>query len=80
MLYWNNFFFVSIGAMSFGTSVYIYTTPVLGPNKVRVFIFSVPFLAMAIAIAIFYPEETWNLNIVIGGLLSMSAIYIVNKK
>ena len=75
-----NFFFVSIGAMSFGTSIYMYYTPILGPVKASIFIFSVPFLAMAIAIAIFYPEETWNLNIVIGGLLSMSAIYVVNKK
>ena len=75
-----NFFFVSIGAMSFGTSIYMYYTPILGPVKVSIFIFSVPFLAMAIAIAIFYPEETWNLNIVIGGLVSMSAIYVVNKK
>jgi len=75
-----NFFFVSIGAMSFGTSIYMYYTPILGPVKASIFIFSVPFLAMAIAIAIFYPEETWNLNIIIGGLLSMSAIYVVNKK
>ena len=41
-----NFFFVSIVTMSFGTSVYIYSTPILGPTQSSVFIFSVPFVAV----------------------------------
>lgn len=73
-----NFFLVSIGAMSFGTSVYIYSTPILGPSKASVFIFSVPFLAMLTANIVF--NEIITVNIVIGGLLSLIAIYIVNKK
>ena len=73
-----NFFLVSIGAMSFGTSIYIYSTPILGPSKASVFIFSVPFLAMLTANIVF--KEIITLNIVIGGLLSLIAIYIVNKK
>ena len=73
-----NFFFVSMGAMSFGTSVYIYYTPILGPSKASIFIFSVPFLA--IALAHFFLNEPFTINIVIGGLLSLLAIYIVNRK
>tara|TARA_Y100001970_G_scaffold180503_1_gene219725 strand:+ start:58 stop:927 length:870 start_codon:yes stop_codon:yes gene_type:complete len=73
-----NFFLVSIGAMSFGTSIYIYSTPILGPSKASVFIFSVPFLAMLTANIIF--NEIITVNIIIGGLLSLIAIYIVNKK
>ena len=72
-----NFFFVSVGAMSFGTSIYMYNTPVLGPSKASVFIFSVPFIAMATANI--FLDEVFTLNIVIGGLLSLYAIYIVNK-
>ena len=73
-----NFFFVSIGAMSFGTSIYMYYTPVLGPSKASVFIFSVPFIAMATANI--FLNEAFTINIIIGGLLSLYAIYIVNKK
>ena len=42
-----------------------------------VFIFSVPFVAMGIAYLLL--GEPFTLNIVIGGLLSLLAIYIVNK-
>lgn len=73
-----NFFFVSIGAMSFGTSVYMYSTPILGPAKASVFIFSVPFIA-AITSNIFL-NELITVNIIAGGLLSLMAVYIVNKK
>ena len=73
-----NFFFVSIGAMSFGTSIYMYNTSILGPSKASVFIFSVPFIAMATAYI--FLNEPFTINIIIGGLLSLYAIYIVNKK
>ena len=73
-----NFFFVSIGAMSFGTSIYMYSTPILGPTKASVFIFSVPFIAMGTAYI--FLNEPFTVNIIIGGFLSLLAIYIVNKK
>ena len=73
-----NFFFVSIGAMSFGTSVYMFYTPVLGPSKASIFIFSVPFIAMAFANI--YLNEPFTLNIIIGGLISLYAIFIMNKR
>ena len=72
-----NFFLVSIGAMSFGTSIYIYSTPILGPAKVSVFIFSVPFIAMGTAYLVL--NEPFTIKIVIGGLLSLLSIYIINK-
>ncbi len=73
-----NFFFVSLGAMSFGTSVYMYYTPILGPSKASIFIFSVPFLA--IGLANIFLNEPFTLNIIIGGMISLLAIYIVNRK
>ena len=73
-----NFFFVSLGAMSFGTSIYMYYTPILGPSKASIFIFSVPFLA--IGLANIFLNEPFTLNIIIGGTISLLAIYIVNRK
>jgi len=73
-----NFLIVSLGAMSFGTSVYMYVTPKLGPIKASVFIFSVPFLALATAYM--FLNEQITLNVAIGGLFSLIAIYLVNKK
>ena len=63
--------------MAFGTSIYIYSTPILGPTKASVFIFSAPLIAMITA-AIFL-NEAFTINIMIGGVLSLLAIYIVNK-
>ena len=77
-IFYLNFFLVSIGAMSFGTTIYMYATSYLGPIKASVFIFSVPFIAMATAFI--FLNEPITLNIVIGGLLSLLGIYIINKK
>lgn len=77
-IFYINFFIVSIGAMSFGTSVYMYLTPVMGPKRVSVFIFSVPLLSMTIAYI--FLSEPIKLGTVVGGLISITGIYIVNKK
>ena len=55
----------------------MYSTPILGPTKVSVFIFSVPFIAMGTAYIVL--NEPFTTNVVFGGLLSLLAIYIVNK-
>tara|TARA_B100001758_G_C18184398_1_gene491179 strand:- start:26 stop:724 length:699 start_codon:yes stop_codon:yes gene_type:complete len=73
-----NFLIVSLGAMSFGTSIYLYSTPKLGPIKASAFIFSVPFIALGTA-NIFLGEPITQ-NVVIGGIISLFAIYIINKK
>mgnify|MGYP006100749773 CR=1 FL=1 len=73
-----NFIILSLGAMSFGTSIYLYATPKLGPIKASAFIFSVPFIALGTA-NIFLGESITQ-NVVIGGIISLVAIYIINKK
>ena len=73
-----NFMIVSLGAMSFGTSMYLYTTPKLGPIKASAYIFSVPFIALVTA-NIFLDEPIAS-NVIIGGLISLSAVYLINKK
>ena len=77
MRFYTNFLLVSLGAMSFGTSVYLYATPRLGPIKASAFIFSVPFLALGTANI--FLNEPLSYNVIIGGLLSLLAIYIINK-
>ena len=62
-----NFFLVSVGAMSFGTSIYMFATPRLGPIKASVFIYSVPFLALVTANL--FLDEPITLSVIIGGLL-----------
>ena len=78
MRFYINFLIVSLGAMSFGTSVYMYAIPKLGPIKASVFIFSVPFIALGTAYI--FLNEPITLNVVVGGLLSLVAIYLVNRK
>ena len=77
MKFYTNFLLVSLGAMSFGTSVYIYATPKLGPIKASAFIFSVPFLALGTANIFLNEPLSWN--VIVGGFLSLLAIYIINK-
>jgi len=72
-----NFFFVSIGAMCFGTSVYMYAAPRLGPIQTSVFIFTVPFIAMGTAYLLL--DEALKLEVVAGGFLGILAVYIVNS-
>ena len=76
MRFFINFFFVSIGAMCFGTSVYMYAAPRLGPIQTSVFIFTVPFIAMITAYLIL--NEPIKVKVVIGGLLGILAVYTVN--
>ena len=73
-----NFFFVSIGAMCFGTSVFMYAGPRLGAVQTSVFIFTVPFIAISTANVILGEPITFNL--IIGGLLAIMSVYIVNFK
>ena len=71
-----HFFLVSMGAMSFGTSIYIYATPRLGPIQTSVFIFSVPFIALYTAHLVL--GESITANVVVGGVLSILSIIIIN--
>ena len=73
-----NFFFVSIGAMGFGTSIFMYAGPRLGPVQSSVFIFTVPFIAISTANLIL--AEPVSLNLIIGGLLAIFSVYLVNFK
>jgi len=78
IVFYLNFFLVSIGAMAIGTSIYMYSTSIIGPVKASAFIFTVPFLAATIAFLVLNEQITSNM--VIGGILSLLGVYIVNKQ
>jgi len=73
-----NFFFVSIGAMCFGTSIYMYAGPRLGAVETSVFIFTVPFIA--ISTANIFLGEAITLNLILGGCMAIISVYLVNFK
>ena len=74
-----NFLMLSIGAMSFGTSIYMYSTSIIGPVQSSVFIFTVPAISVLIS-ALTFPEESPTMPIIVGGMLSLIGVIIVNYK
>ena len=70
--------FIVCSAMSFGTSIYIYSAPILGSIRVSAFIFSVPFIA--IITSYFITNEPFSFNVVLGGIMSIFSIYLINFK
>ena len=70
---------LSIGAMSFGTSIYMYSTSIIGPVQSSVFIFTVPAISVLIS-SLTFPEESPTMPIIVGGILSLTGVVIVNYK
>ncbi len=75
-VFWLNMLYISIGAISFATSVYFYASKKLGSNRTSSFTFIVPFTAVT-SCWIFLNEKPTSFTI-IGGLLALIAIYIIN--
>ncbi len=78
LIFWGNLFMVSVGAMSFGTSVFIYSTKTLGPEKTSVFIFTVPVSALLTSMV--FLHEPLDIFVISGGALSIIAVYLINSK
>ena len=72
-----NFFMVSVASMAFGTSIYMYSTTIIGPVKSSAFIFSVPLIALLAAY--FILSEPIYMSTVAGGAICLFSTYIVNK-
>ena len=75
-VFWLNMIYISLGAISFATSVYFYASKKIGSNKASSFTFIVPFTAVT-SCWIFLNEKPTAFTIV-GGLLALIAIYIIN--
>jgi drug/metabolite transporter (DMT)-like permease len=77
-LFWSNLFFSSAIVTSLATTVYFYTTTRLGAEKASSFIFLVP-LAASVSSWLFLEEKILP-HTIIGGMLGISAVYIINRK
>ena len=76
-IFWVNMFFLSAGAMVFGTTVYFLGTTRLGPEKASSFIFMVPVTALLFSVLLI--GERLEVTTMIGGIMTMTAIYLINK-
>ena len=76
-IFWVNMFFLSAGSMVFGTTIYFLGTTRLGPEKASAFIFTVPVTALFFSVLLI--EERLEVTTLIGGIMSMTAVYLINK-
>ena len=77
ILFWGNFVLISVVALGLGTTAYFITTMRLGSDKASSFMFIVPF--SAVLSASFFLGEAIAVTTIIGGLLSTTAVYLINK-
>ena len=76
-IFWVNMFFLSAGAIVFGTTVYFLGTTRLGPEKASAFIFTVPITALFFSVLLI--GERLEVTTMIGGIMTMTAVYLINK-
>jgi len=76
-IFWVNMFFLSVGAMVFGTTVYFLGTTKLGPEKASAFIFMVPVTALFFSVLLI--GERLEITTMVGGIMTMIAVYLINK-
>ena len=76
-IFWVNMFFLSAGAMVFGTTVYFLGTTRLGPEKASAFIFTVPVTALLFSVLLI--GERLEMTTLLGGIMTMTAVYLINK-
>ncbi len=76
MSFWLNLLSISVGAMAFATTAYFIAASRLGSEKASAFIFTVPVSAMLFSMLIL--DEPLKLNVMLGGALSIAAVYMIN--
>ena len=76
--FWWNIFYLGSISTSFGTTVYFIASSRLGSAKASSFIFLVPARAMLSSWGLLGETPQWTT--IIGGLLAISAVYLLNRK
>lgn len=76
--YWYHMAFLSVVVISIATSVFFLAAQRLGSNTASSFVFVVPVTAMGLSAWIF--DESLPLPSLIGGILALTAVYLINTK
>lgn len=76
-IFWFNIFVITILSTTFGTSIYFIGAKKLGSKEVSSFVFLVP--ASAILTGSIFLDEKITLNVIIGIIFAIIAIYILNN-
>ena len=76
-IFWIHFFILSIGALTFGTTTYFVASQKLGPEKSSSYIFTVP--VSALLASMIFLQETLDLFTFIGCVLTICAVFIINR-
>ncbi|MBK8395951.1 MAG: DMT family transporter [Leptospiraceae bacterium] len=77
-VFWINLFYLATISTSFGTTIYFIASSKLGSAKASSFIFLVP--ASAVLSSWIIVGEKPELTTILGGLLAISAVYLLNRK
>ena len=76
--FWINIFLLSIVVMSFANTMYFFASSKIGAVKASSFIFVVPLTAIIFSKIILNEQVLYTT--VLGGILSVVAVYLINKK
>ena len=77
-IYWLNIFLLSIVVMSFANTMYFFASSKIGAVKASSYIFVVPLTAIIFSKIILNEQVIYTT--VLGGVLSVIAVYLINKK
>lgn len=77
-LFWFNMLFNAVLNTGIATTIFFYGTSILGAEKTSSFIYIVPFAASISAFL--FLGEIIHWNTLVGGLLGLSAVWVINKK
>ena len=77
-IYWLNIFLLSIVVMSFANTMYFFASSKIGAVKASSFIFVVPLTAIIFSKIILNEQVLYTT--VLGGVLSIIAVYLINRK
>jgi drug/metabolite transporter (DMT)-like permease len=77
-VFWLNLGYLSLFATTFATTVYFYSARRLGSHKASSYIFMVPVSAVLIAWVCL--GEVPLVSVIVGGVVTISAVYLINAK
>jgi drug/metabolite transporter (DMT)-like permease len=77
-IFWLNLIIISVFSTTFATSIYFVAIKYIGTSQASAFIFLVPFFA--ISISFLFLDENIYLTTIFGTILTILAVYTLNKK